>query len=157
MTDEPKPEIKKVDEDWKRRAAEEKAKFAPPPPPAPKAEAAGKGEGAGGAAEAPPRESPPQAGRRRGGPFEMLITMLMQQATMMLGMVPDPMTGDRYQDIQQAKILIDMLATLKAKTKGNLSPEEDRFLGAALNELQMEFVALADAMAQRGRGGKKGS
>ena len=85
----------------------------------------------------------------------MLVTMLVQQASMMLGLVADPMTGERYQDLGQAKMLIDILATLKAKTKGNLSAQEDRFLQAALGELQMEFVSLADAMTQQAKPGAK--
>ncbi|NUN49395.1 MAG: DUF1844 domain-containing protein, partial [Candidatus Brocadiae bacterium] len=103
---------------------------------------------------APPAEEPAAGGRRRGGPFEAMVAMLVQNASMLLGIMPDPMTGERYQDIPQAKMFIDMLATLKAKTKGNLTADEDRFLAQALNELQMEFVALADAMQQQLR--KKG-
>ncbi|MBI2920361.1 MAG: DUF1844 domain-containing protein [Planctomycetes bacterium] len=155
----PEPPKKKVDEDWKKRAADEKAKLAPAakaaaPAAAKPAEAPAAPGGAPQAA--PPEEPPPQPGRRGGGPFEMLVTMLVQQASMMLGLVSDPMTGERYQDLGQAKMLIDILATLKIKTKGNLTAQEDRFLNAALGELQMEFVALADAMTQQAKpGGKK--
>jgi len=152
---------KKVDEDWKKRAAEEKAKIAPPPAP-PKTEKPAAPPPAGGAAPAAappsPAEEPPPAGTRRGGPFEMLVTMLVQQVTMLLGMTADPMTGERYQDLGQAKLLIDMLATLKVKTKGNLTAQEDRLLTGTLGELQMEFVHLAEAMTQQRKGGgpKKG-
>lgn len=159
MTDEARPD-KKVDEDWKKRASDEKAKFQAPAKPAaaaPKGEAPA-AKGAEPGAEAPAEEpTPQQGGRRRGGPFEMLVTMLVQQATMMLGLVPDPMTGERYQDIQQARMIIDMLTMLKMKTKGNLSADEDKFLSQALGELQMEFVALAEEMQKRaGRPPRKG-
>ncbi|MEK7469484.1 MAG: DUF1844 domain-containing protein [Planctomycetota bacterium] len=161
MTEENDRPEKKVDEDWKKRAADEKskvppaAKAAPAKGGAPEAPAAKPGDPA--AAEAPPEEAPPPGGRRRGGPFEMLVTMLVQQATMMLGLVADPMTGERYQDIGQARMIIDMLTTLKLKTKGNLSADEDRFLSSALGELQMEFVALAEEMQKRARPGAKGA
>ncbi|MCC6738398.1 MAG: DUF1844 domain-containing protein [Planctomycetia bacterium] len=154
MTEESVTPAKKVDEDWKKRAAEEKAKLQPAKGAAPAAApAAGAPAGAtpAGPSQPAPEEPPPQGGRRRGGPFEMLVTMLVQQATMMLGMVPDPMTGERYQDIPQARMIIDMLAMLKTKTKGNLTAEEDRFLSGALGELQMEYVALAEEMQKRAR------
>ena len=161
MTEEnPRPE-KRVDEDWKKRAAEEKAKMQPAAKAAAAAKAdapaAGKGaEAAPAGPEAPPEEAQPAGGRRRGGPFEMLVTMLVQQATMMLGLVADPMTGERYQDIGQARMIIEMLTTLKTKTKGNLTADEDRFLSSGLGELQMEFVALAEEMQKRARPGGKG-
>ncbi|KAF0245689.1 MAG: hypothetical protein FD180_1409 [Planctomycetota bacterium] len=159
MTEEnPMPE-KKVDEDWKKRAADEKVKLQPAAKAAkvgaPEAQPAKAGEPAPATAEAPPEEAAPAGGRRRGGPFEMLVTMLVQQATMMLGLVADPMTGERYQDIGQARMIIDMLTTLKLKTKGNLSADEDRFLSSALGELQMEYVALAEEMQKRARAGGK--
>jgi hypothetical protein len=157
MTDETPMPAKKVDEDWKKRAADEKAKVQPAAKAAAKPGAeAPAGKPGEAAAEAPPEEAAPAGGRRRGGPFEMLVTMLVQQATMMLGLVPDPMTGERYQDIGQARLIIDMLTTMKVKTKGNLSADEDRFLSSALGELQMEYVALAEEMQKRARGGAGG-
>ncbi len=159
MTDQTPEPVKRVDEDWKKRAADEKAKMqaAKAAAAAPPAKAAAPAAAAGEAAPEPPAEEPPaQGGRRRGGPFEMLVTMLVQQATMMLGLVADPMTGERYQDIGQARMIIDMLTTLKLKTKGNLSADEDRFLSSALGELQMEFVALAEEMQKRARPQRKG-
>lgn len=161
MTDQAPEPVKRVDEDWKKRAADEKAKMqaakaAPPAAPAKGAAPAGAAGAGEAAAEPPAGEAPPQGGRRRGGPFEMLVTMLVQQATMMLGLVADPMTGERYQDIGQARMIIDMLTTLKLKTKGNLSADEDRFLSSALGELQMEFVALAEEMQKRAKPQRKG-
>ncbi|MCE9583225.1 MAG: DUF1844 domain-containing protein [Planctomycetes bacterium] len=157
MTDEIVRPDKKVDEDWKKRASDEKSKFQPAAKggpaaakgAAPEAGAAKGAEPAVGAPEPPAEEQVPPGGRRRGGPFEMLVTMLVQQATMMLGLVADPMTGERYQDIQQAKMIIDMLTMLKMKTKGNLTPDEDRFLSSALGELHMEFVALAEELQKK--------
>jgi hypothetical protein len=159
MTDETPEPVKRVDEDWKKRAADEKAKMQAAkaaPAAAPAKGAAPAGAAGEAAAEPPAEEPPPQGGRRRGGPFEMLVTMLVQQATMMLGLVADPMTGERYQDIGQARMIIDMLTTLKLKTKGNLSADEDRFLSSALGELQMEFVALAEEMQKRVKTPRKG-
>lgn len=42
---------------------------------------------------------------------------------------------------------IDVLLMLEQKTKGNLSPEEERLLSSALNELRITFVKLNDRWA----------
>ncbi len=71
------------------------------------------------------------------------ITSLAFQAMIFLGEVPHPATNAVEKDLRQAKVLIDTLLLLRGKTKGNLSPEENDTLNAALYELQMRFVELA--------------
>ena len=63
------------------------------------------------------------------------------QALMLLGEVPNPVTGKKEADLDQAKYIIDMMSMLKDKTKGNLSKDEDRLVEQALYELQMKFAA----------------
>ena len=41
---------------------------------------------------------------------------------------------------EQAKFLIDTLAMLKEKTKGNLNEQESHLLSNSLYELQMKYV-----------------
>lgn len=43
-----------------------------------------------------------------------------------------------------ARHSIDMLATLQEKTRGNLTPEEQRLLENSLTELRFRFVQIAD-------------
>lgn len=52
--------------------------------------------------------------------------------------------------------LIDGIAALRAKTKGNLLEEEERFLSDVVYDLQMAAVKVADARAG-GRSGDTGA
>lgn len=131
---------KKVDEDWKRRAQQEKeldAQKAGPPPDA--GAAAGAKEGA--------------PGKKAGKPsplFANLVESLASQALMFMGAVRDPMTGQAHQDFHQAQAMIDMLQMLEEKTRGNLAAEEAEMLKQVLDEVRMHFVRLASPPAPRG-------
>ena len=74
--------------------------------------------------------------------------MVMQQsniAMMMLGKVPHPESGQTMQDLDTAKLFIDQLEMLEAKTKGNLSKEEANLLKQSLMSLRMAFVEAVNA------------
>jgi len=66
--------------------------------------------------------------------------MLYSEALMHLGQVPDPMTGQPHQDLEQAQFTIELLAMLQAKTEGNRTPEESAVLDEILAALRMAFV-----------------
>lgn len=51
--------------------------------------------------------------------------------------------GSRGVNLQEAQYIIDSLGMLKEKTKGNLSPEEERALEGILYELKMNYVRVA--------------
>jgi len=79
--------------------------------------------------------------------------MIMQQsniAMMMLGKVPHPQTGQPTQDLEGAKLFIDQLEMLEAKTKGNLSKEEGNLLKQSLMSLRMAFVEAVNAAPAEG-------
>jgi len=121
---------KRVDEDWKKRAQAEKeldaAKFTPPP-----------------AAPAAPGAAPARADANKPNPlFGGLVESLASQALMYMGAMRDPMTGQAHQDIQQSQTMIDMLAMIEEKTKGNLAKEEADMLKQVLDEVRMHFVRL---------------
>jgi hypothetical protein len=74
--------------------------------------------------------------------------MVMQQsniAMMMLGKVAHPETGKNIQDLEAAKLFIDQLEMLEAKTKGNLSKEEQNLLKQSLMSLRLAFVEAVNA------------
>jgi hypothetical protein len=73
--------------------------------------------------------------------FSFFITTLSLQASIALGTVPNPATDKTEEDLTQAKFLIDTLAMLKEKTKGNLTPEEANLLESLLYELRMQYIA----------------
>jgi hypothetical protein len=50
------------------------------------------------------------------------------------------MTQQREKDLPAAKHMIDLLAILEAKTKGNLTGEEERLLRQLLFDLRLRYV-----------------
>ena len=72
--------------------------------------------------------------------FITLLTELAMQASLFLGEIPDPETNEPIEDLNRAKYLIDQLGVLEQKTKGNLTPDEERALKNILYELRMKYV-----------------
>lgn len=74
--------------------------------------------------------------------FSFFVTTLALQASIALGILPDPVTNQEgKENLPQAKFLIDTLGLLKEKTKGNLTSEETAILDNVLYELRMQYVA----------------
>ena len=73
--------------------------------------------------------------------FIDLITLLAEPASMYLqqARVPD---GQSSQNLQLARLHIDLLGTLQRKTRGNLTPQEASILEDALYQLRMLYVEL---------------
>ncbi len=72
--------------------------------------------------------------------FLNLIQSLAESAMFHLGKLVNRATGKAQVNLEAAAATIDMLAMLENKTKGNLSPEETRFLRNILSTLQLNFV-----------------
>jgi hypothetical protein len=125
-----------VDEDWKSRVAAEKEALARE-----QSEAPGVGEPAPTSAAASPDAMPPLSPAS----FEMLVTTLATEAMIGLGQYPHPMTGKIPADPAQARYAIDMIEMLAEKTRGNLTPDEERGLRALLHQLRMAFLATQSA------------
>ncbi len=68
---------------------------------------------------------------------------LSEQALAALGEVPDPMSGKVSHDLVLAQQMIDIIAMLRDKTRGNLDPQEQAMLEEILSSLQMKYVELA--------------
>ena len=109
-------------------------KFAAPPPPA---------------AEPAPA---PEADKN----FNLLIDLLARNAAALMGGIPDPGTGQTYMDLEGAHEMIDMLDTLRDKTRGNLSAEEENLLGDVLGSLKLSYMQISKAAAKAMREGAKG-
>ncbi len=164
------PQGKKVDEDWKRRAQEEKERLSvgqggpagapkievppgvvrkqPPEPPAEPGPPAKRGA-AKPAGSRPPAD--PEEARRTypEATFETLVGGLAQQALVGLGQMEHPATGQRELDLESARYTIDSLVMLRHKTKGNLGAEESARLEEIISELQMIFVQISNRLGQR--------
>jgi len=78
----------------------------------------------------------------------LFATMVVQQtnlAMMLLGKVPHPETGEHLRELDGAKMFIDQLEMLEAKTRGNLNKQEDALLKQSLTMLRMAFVEAVNA------------
>ena len=69
-----------------------------------------------------------------------LLLSLSTQAMVSMGELPDPLSMETVKNMALAKQSIDLLGILEEKTKGNLSPEEERFLKTSLTDLRIRFV-----------------
>lgn len=135
-----------IDTDWKSQAQAEKEKLseqAAAKVPSPEAGPAG-GPGVPGEPGRPVQ-------------FKDLMSLMISQALMYMGAYPDQQTGQAVVALDLARFHIDLLAILEEKTKGNLDENESKLLTRALNELRLEYVEVAKAVArayQEGRIGK---
>jgi Domain of unknown function (DUF1844) len=92
-----------------------------------------------------PSQAPPQGGAERattaeGVNFASFLISLGTQAFMHLGDIPNPLTQQREKDLPAAKQMIDLLGILEAKTKGNLTEDEERLLRQLLLDLRLRYV-----------------
>jgi hypothetical protein len=136
-------EIRPEAED-ERPAAPEQDQAPPPPPPQEPPPAAEDGPDKGAEEQAGPNK--PQAGQRHPLPpvdFNGLILSLAHATMMHLGQITDPNGQPIPADLELARHTIDTIAMLKEKTKGNLSPEEQKLVDTSLTELRMAFVRIA--------------
>lgn len=109
-------------------AASAAATSHPAPPPA--AQAATQPEG-----EAPDTGDPTA--------FVNLLMFIAQPAAAALGISDHPAAVGGEIDLPLAKHCIDLLGTMREKTRGNLSSQEQQILEGLLAELRMQFVAVS--------------
>ncbi|HZR23330.1 MAG TPA: DUF1844 domain-containing protein [Vicinamibacterales bacterium] len=73
--------------------------------------------------------------------FTAFVLSLATTAAVHFGDMPDPMTGKPMEaNLEGASQMIEILALLEQKTKGNLTLEERQVLEQVLYELRMRFV-----------------
>ena len=106
---------KKVDEAWKAQAETEKMTE----------------DQAASAGARPPLPEPS---------LKTFVSGLAGQVLINLGMFPNPVSGKKEVDLEQAKYSIDLLEILKEKMRGNLDDEEDKLLETMLYDLRMRYV-----------------
>ena len=82
--------------------------------------------------------------------FVAFVLSLAHTAAVHFGDVPDPVSGEVGEpNLAAAQQMIDILALLEEKTRGNLSPEERQLLEQIVYELRMRYVEV-------GKGGPGG-
>ncbi|PIQ85958.1 MAG: hypothetical protein COV73_05280 [Candidatus Omnitrophica bacterium CG11_big_fil_rev_8_21_14_0_20_43_6] len=110
---------KKVDDNWKQNVDKEKQE-----------------------PKAPGELTPPEPD------FKFFITTLALQTSIALGHMANPATGKIEEDPAQAKFLIDTIAMLQEKTKGNLNQEEAGLVENLLYELRVAYLAKEEKPAK---------
>jgi len=74
--------------------------------------------------------------------FSGFIISLTTTAAVHFGDFPDPATGEtRPLNLQGAQQMIEVLAMLELKTRGNLTAQERSLIEQVLYDLRMRFVA----------------
>ena len=72
--------------------------------------------------------------------FDQLISSLVHSAWVYLGKIKNPINDKLEKNMDQASVQIDMLDMLFKRMTGNMSEEEDKYLGHVIRELKMNFV-----------------
>jgi hypothetical protein len=90
--------------------------------------------------QAAEKEKNEQADFHQEAGFGGFISGLAMQALVFLGEIPDPLNNQKKLDLKQAGYLIDTLAMLQKKTRGNLSSEESANLDSFIYQLRMKYV-----------------
>ncbi|MGA2915555.1 MAG: DUF1844 domain-containing protein [Sedimentisphaerales bacterium] len=127
MAEEKKEERKIIiDEDWKGKAQKEKEVL----------KEKGKIE--------TPKKDAEQQYQLPAGDFGALVSLLATQAMFAMGIITTEKDKEPKKNLKLAKFHIDILESLEAKTKGNLTDEEQKFLSGTLSQLRMGFVRAAE-------------
>jgi hypothetical protein len=95
--------------------------------------------------DAPPPSSPESGGESGSGmpvTFSSFVISLGSSSLMLMGEQLDPQQPAMPVNLPQAKEIIDLLSVLDAKTKGNLSTDEQTVLRDMLYALRMKYVSL---------------
>ena len=72
--------------------------------------------------------------------FLQLVLGLQQSAMISLGKLMNPITRKTEVDLEAARVTIDTLAALEARTRGNLESDEARVLQQVLADLRLNYV-----------------
>ncbi len=80
--------------------------------------------------------------------FNALVLSLGSSVIVHLGEAPDPTSGQQgAPNFPMAQQSIDLLIMLQEKTRGNLTPDEARFLENILFDLRMLYVQVSQRPA----------
>jgi hypothetical protein len=94
-------------------------------------------------ADAKVKEEPRQESSDKEVPeinFSTFVISFSTQALMHLGEIPNPLSGKVEKDVSVAKQMIDIVAMLREKTKGNLDQGENKLVEDVLFDLRMRYI-----------------
>jgi len=79
--------------------------------------------------------------------FSSVILPFYSQALLKLGLLGEPDKAGKETNLNLARRLIDILDLIKDRTKGNLKPDEERFLESCLQQLRMHYLEKAKVIS----------
>ena len=82
--------------------------------------------------------------------FIEFVMMQAQNASLFLGLIPNPHSGQPEVNLDLARMFIDQLSMIQGKTRGNLTTEETGVLRNALTNLQMAFFEVSQGQGSPG-------
>lgn len=72
--------------------------------------------------------------------FDFFIRTLALQASISMGLIENPATNTKEENMTQAKFIVDTIGMLQEKTKNNLTKEEADTLEDILYALRMQYL-----------------
>ena len=84
--------------------------------------------------------------------FLQLVLGLQQSAMISLGKLMNPITRKVEADLEAARVTIDTLSAIEARTRGGLEADEARVLQQVLADLRLNYV---DEMKKGGAAGSE--
>lgn len=75
--------------------------------------------------------------------FVQHCASIATHAMILLGAVPNPMTGKQEFDPAYSRHLIDTIVMLRDKAKGNLKPQEEQTIEQLVGELRVAWLSIA--------------
>jgi hypothetical protein len=91
--------------------------------------------------EAPPAApEAPSPGGGGGIDFHTFVLSLGSSALLHLGELERPGSSGPEKNLPMAKHTVDILGMLQEKTRGNLTPEEERLMESLLYDLRLRYV-----------------
>lgn len=102
-------------------------------------------------AEEPGKEETPRPGASEGSPpgaekpmpeinFATFLFSLNSSALVHLGVIEDPVSGQKQKSLPLAKQTIDIIGMLEERTRGNLEEDEENLLKNILHDLRLMYV-----------------
>ena len=83
-----------------------------------------------------------------GGSFRLFVTRLSFQAMLALGLLENPITKARTTNLANARMLLDDLLMLRAKTAGNLDPDEHEHLEKVISDVEYALERTQERAAE---------
>jgi hypothetical protein len=77
--------------------------------------------------------------------FSSFVMSLATTAAVHFGDIADPVSGQSQPNLPAAAQMIDILAMLEQKTRGNLTPDESQLVSNLLYELRMRYIEAGKA------------